>query len=115
MSSIGSGENNCFRQLSGENNGDQSYNRNARRNNDMKIAEALKKVNEKHGNIVFKPGYPTARLEYMVVGEGQTRKAVAEEFARLGFEMARSPCGHDYNYGGDLYRFRPFGKDTARG
>ena len=81
----------------------------------MKIAEALKKVNEKHGNIVFKPGYPTARLEYMVVGEGWAKKAVAEEFARLGFEMTRSPCGHDYNYGGDLYRLRPFNKDTARG
>ena len=43
----------------------------------MKIVEALKKVNEKHGNIVFKPGYPTARLEYMVVGEGRAQKAVA--------------------------------------
>ena len=109
------GENNGGRLRSGENDGDLSYNRSARRNNDMKIAEALKKVNEKHGNIVFKPGYPTARLEYMVVGEGQTRKAVAEEFARLGFEMTRSPCGHDHNYGGDLYRFRQFGKDTACG
>ena len=81
----------------------------------MKITEALKKVNEKHGNIVFKPGYPTARLEYMVVGERLAQKAVAEEFAWLGFEMTRSPCGHDYNYGGDLYRLRPFNKDTARG
>ena len=81
----------------------------------MKITEALKKVNEKHGNIVFKPGYPTARLEYMVVGEGRVQKAVTEEFARLGFEMTRSPCGHGYSYGGDLYRFRPFSKNTARG
>ena len=81
----------------------------------MKIAEALKKVNEKYGHVVFKPGYPTARLEYMVVCKGQAQKAVAEEFVRLGFEMTRSPCGHDYNYGGDLYRLRPLGKDTARG
>ena len=100
--------------LSGENNGDRPHNRNAKRSNDMKIAEALKKVNEKYGNIVFKPGYPTARLEYMVVGKGQAQKAAAEEFARLGFDMTRSPCGHDYNYGGDLFRLRPFGKETPR-
>ena len=76
---------------------------------------ALKKVNEKRGHVVFKTGYPTARLEYMVVGKGQVQKAVAEEFARPGFEMTRSLCGHDYNYGGDLYRLRPLSKDTARG
>ena len=73
----------------------------------MKATEAVKKVNENYGNRVFKPGYPTARLEYMVAGEGKVQKAVAEEFARLGVEMTRSPCGHDYNYGGDLYRLRP--------
>lgn len=72
----------------------------------MKATEAVKKVNEKYGNRVFKPGYPTARLEYMVVGEGRVQEAVAGEFARLGFDMTRSPCGRDYNYGGDLHRIR---------
>lgn len=80
----------------------------------MKITEAIKKVNEKHGNRVFKPGYPTARLEYMVAGGRQVQKAVAGEFARLGVEMTRLPCGHDYNYGGDLFRLRPSGKGASR-
>lgn len=80
----------------------------------MKITKAIKKVNEKCGNRVFKPGYPTARLEYMVVGEGKDQKAVAEEFARLGVEMTRSPCGHDYNYGGDLHSLRPLRKEDSQ-
>ena len=80
----------------------------------MKITEAIKKVNEKYGNRVFKPGYPTARLEYMVVGGGPVQKTVAEEFARLGVEMTRSPCGHDYNHDGDLYKLRLLGKGASR-
>lgn len=79
----------------------------------MKITEAIKKINEKYGNRVFKPEYPTARLEYMVVGGKRVQKTVAEEFARLGVEMTRSPCGHDYNYDGDLYKLRPLGKGAS--
>jgi len=80
----------------------------------MKITEAIKKVNEKYGNRVFKPGYPTARLEYMVIGESRVQKEISSEFARLGVEMTRSPCGHDYNYGGDLHRLRLLGKGASR-
>ena len=62
----------------------------------MTIREAIKGARG-----IFKPGYPTGRREYMILDSH--RDSALEYLRELGFKATRCPCGHDYNYGGDLY------------
>lgn len=69
------------------------------------IREAVQRVNAEFPGTVFKPGYPSGRGVYMVLD--RDRAKTLDLFRRMGVEAKREPCGHDYNYGGDLYRLRP--------
>lgn len=69
------------------------------------IREAVQRVNAEFPGTVFKPGYPSGRGVYMVLD--RDRAKTLDLFRRMGVEAKREPCGHDWNYGGDLYRLRP--------
>lgn len=69
------------------------------------IREAVQRVNAEFPGTVFKPGYPSGRGVYMVLDCG--RANALDLLRRMGVEAKREPCGHDWNYGGDLYRLRP--------
>lgn len=71
------------------------------------IREAVQRVNAEFPGAVFKPGYPTGRGVYMVLD--RDRAEALDLLRRVGVEAKREPCGHDYNYGGDLYSLRPAG------
>lgn len=62
------------------------------------ITEAVKNSHLK----IFKPGYPTGRCEYLIKTADQS--LAKTYFSKLGFDMMRVHCGHDYNYDGDLYK-----------
>lgn len=68
------------------------------------ICEAVQRVNAEFPGTVFKPGYPSGRGVYMVLD--RDRAKTLDLFRRMGVEAKREPCGHDWNYGGDLYRLR---------
>lgn len=51
----------------------------------------------------FKPGYPVAHGTGMVLDRDLA--TVSENCRKAGVKMEREFCGHDYNYGGALYRF----------
>lgn len=69
------------------------------------IREAVQRVNAEFSGAVFKPGYPSGRGVYMVLD--RDRAKTLDLLRRMCVEAKREPCGHDYNYGGDLYRLRP--------
>lgn len=71
------------------------------------IREAVQRVNAEFPGTVFKPGYPSGRGVYMVLD--RDRAKTLDLLRRVGVEAKREPCGHDWNYGGDLYRLRPAG------
>ena len=68
------------------------------------MREAIKSINASFGGCVFKPGYPTGRGEFMIAACSDVQHAIIAAFAGLGWCCSRVPCGHDYNYGGDLYK-----------
>jgi len=69
------------------------------------IREAVQRVNVEFPGAVFKPGYLSGRGVYMVLD--RDRAKTLDLLRRMGVEAKREPCGHDWNCGGDLYRFRP--------
>lgn len=69
------------------------------------IREAVQRVNAEFPGAVFKPGYPSGRGVYMVLDRDRVK--TLDLLRRMGVEAKREPCGHDWNYGGDLYRLRP--------
>ena len=56
---------------------------------------------------VFKPGYPTGRNEYMILDTDRDR--TIRRLVDYGLFPSRCCCGHDYNYGGDLYKLYKVG------
>lgn len=72
------------------------------------IREAVQRVNAEFPGAAFKPGYPTGRGVYIVLD--RDRAKTLGLFRRMGVEAKREPCGHDRNYGGDLYRLRLAGR-----
>jgi hypothetical protein len=71
------------------------------------IREAVQRANAEFPGAVFKPGYPTGRGVYMVLD--RDRAKALDLLRRAGVEAKTVGCGHDWNYGGDLYRLRPAG------
>ena len=64
------------------------------------VRSAVKRVNGPlfpFGRQVFKPGYLTGRNEYM---------AILAALDSMGITATRSPCGHDHNCNGDLYKLK---------
>ena len=70
------------------------------------VREAVTRIREKFGGKVFKPGYPTGRNEYMILSGSGHQKAILAALDAMGIASTRSPCGHDYNYNGDLYKLK---------
>ena len=61
----------------------------------------IARLNRHLGLHICKPGYPTGRGQYMILDS--ERKVALAVLNDAGFNAERVPCGHDYNYNGDLY------------
>jgi len=72
------------------------------------IRDIVRRANAEFPGAVFKPGYPAGRGVYMVLD--RDRAGALDLLRRMGVEAAREPCGHDWNYKGDLYRLRRAGR-----
>ena len=73
------------------------------------VRSAVKRVNGPlfpFGRQVFKPGYSTGRNEYMILSGSGHQKAILAALDNMGIASTRSPCGHDHNYNGDLYKLK---------
>lgn len=77
----------------------------------MTLREAVKRAN-RNGLAVLKPGYPTGRGVLMVLDRG--RKEALASMEECGYASDGEICGHDYNYGGGLHRFRKAGTKGGR-
>ena len=72
---------------------------------DSNLDGIISRIRKEHNVGIFKPGYPTAIDEYMILSKD--KKQVLELLSEYGLSAkALSGVGYDYNYGGSLWKIK---------
>lgn len=80
---------------------------------DSNLDGIISRIRKEHNVGIFKPGYPTAIDEYMILSKD--KKQVLELLSEYGLSAKPlSGVGYDYNYGGSLWKIKA-GEDEPKG